>query len=433
MSGLYEQQWQEAMSGVSIQPSDDLWNNIASSLDKESGRHNWLTILLIAATVTVAFAFPLTIGNSSLEISKSLENHITSNEGVDNNANASSASGIDKAIQKSNNELGANNSVDNTGQRNILKDNGGEKNERLLARTTAKEASVESLDKSTNKVVYGSETIALSNSSASGYGMEVFDLDNSIVVTDMHDYYFIPYYLPFSNSTDRSLLASLNMGTGSLNAGNGFNSFGLQNADFAEAAADLSSGFSDDRVENSGTTYYFAAGVELPIGKRWSLLAGLGYLAQNASGTSNIVVDAGNGYQPLGAYDPIAAGTIFLSESYNYTVTNSYINVPLTFKYPFVNRKIKFRGGIGISTDFMISHTINSDTYGKASYNPASMEYRTVVLAGLINLDLSYSLNKQYAIALETGLRKGFTSIDESKNYFPSSFTVGLVLFYKIR
>ena len=68
MRGLYEQQWQEAMSGATIHPSEDLWNNIASSLDKESGRHNWVTILLIAATVTMAFAFPLTIGNSSLHI-----------------------------------------------------------------------------------------------------------------------------------------------------------------------------------------------------------------------------------------------------------------------------------------------------------------------------------------------------------------------------
>jgi hypothetical protein len=61
------------------------------------------------------------------------------------------------------------------------------------------------------------------------------------------------------------------------------------------------------------------------------------------------------------------------------------------------------------------------------------MEYKTVVLAGLINLDLSYSLNNQYAIALETGWRKGITSIDERKDYYPSSFTVGLILFYKIR
>ena len=57
MRGLYEQQWQEAMAGAAIQPSEGLWDNIAASLDNERGRNHWVTILLIAATVTVAFAF----------------------------------------------------------------------------------------------------------------------------------------------------------------------------------------------------------------------------------------------------------------------------------------------------------------------------------------------------------------------------------------
>jgi hypothetical protein len=56
-----------------------------------------------------------------------------------------------------------------------------------------------------------------------------------------------------------------------------------------------------------------------------------------------------------------------------------------------------------------------------------------VVLAGLINLDISYSLTDQYAVALETGWRKGFTSIDVSKDYYPSSFTIGLILFYQFK
>ena len=223
------------------------------------------------------------------------------------------------------------------------------------------------------------------------------------------------------------------MGTGSLSAGNGFGGLNFESADAAYMTSDIGNGFTDNRTENPGSTYYFGLGAELPIGKRWSFLAGVGYLAQNASGASNIILDAGHGNQPLGAYDPIVPGTIFLSESYSYSVTNGYINVPLTFKYPIVNRKIKFRVGMGVSTDFMISHVLDSDAYGKASYDPASMDYKTVVLSGLVNFDLSYSLNNHYSVALETGLRKGITAIDNNKDYYPSSFTVGLVLFYKIR
>ena len=82
MRGLYEQQWQDAMTGAVIQPSDSLWDNIASSLDEENGRHNWVTILLIAATVTVAFAFPLTIGNSELETRENIQQYITKTDKI---------------------------------------------------------------------------------------------------------------------------------------------------------------------------------------------------------------------------------------------------------------------------------------------------------------------------------------------------------------
>ena len=216
--------------------------------------------------------------------------------------------------------------------------------------------------------------------------MGAFNLDNTLSVVDINDYYFIPFFVPQKKDTDRSMLASLNMGTGSLSEGSGFNTFSAMEA--ADAPFDLSGNVStsDAREEEAGSTYYFGAGVELPFGKRWSLLAGLGYLAQNANGTSNVILDVGSGAQPLGAYDPIVPGTIFLSETYDYSVTNGYINVPITVKYPFVNRKIKFRAGAGISTDFMISHIVNSEQYGKVNYNPASMGYKTVVLSGLINL-----------------------------------------------
>ena len=112
MSGLYEQQWQDALAGAAIQPSDGLWDNIANELDGKRGRHNWVTILLIAATVTVAFAFPLTIGNSSLQIRESLEPSIAQNEG----GNTSSYSGVNEFVPKNENELTTNKPVDNNSQ-----------------------------------------------------------------------------------------------------------------------------------------------------------------------------------------------------------------------------------------------------------------------------------------------------------------------------
>lgn len=429
MRGLYEQHWQEAMAEAAIQPSAELWDNIAANLDNERGRNHWVTILLIAATVTVAFAFPLTIGNSELESRNTMQQYITQtdkNNAVENDY-SKLANEDDKTLMDNNKDQSANSKAVAELEENdkiaVLISKSGQ-NEKLQDK---------SFDQGSNQSLSTATALALNSSATVKVGLSSFDLGNTLTLADVDNYYFIPYYLPFDGRVERSLLASLNMGTGSLSANNGFGSLVMNSADFAEAPGGLNNVLSDDRVENPGSTYYFGAGIEMPIGKRWSLLAGLGYLAQKASGTSNIVLDVGDGNQPLGAYDPIVPGTIFLSESYNYSVTNSYINLPITFKYPFINRKIKFRGGVGISTDFMISHVVNSEAHGKANYNPASMDYRTVVLGGLINLDISYSLSSQYSVALETGWRQGFTAIDFSKDYYPSSFTLGLILFYKIK
>ena len=430
MRGFYEQQWQDAMAGAVIQPSDNLWDNITSKLDEENGRHIWVTILLIAATVTVAFAFPLTIGNSELEMRDKVQQSLTKTEKINpadvdtenllTTKTDETASGI-RTDQSADNEIIQEQGLDNTTVASI-------------AHTTRSEKSDEkSIDNANRQYLTSSALVEVNSSSTVKYGLSAIDFGNTITLSNIDDYYFIPYYLPSGGTADRSMLASLNMGTGSLSANSGFGEFGLNSADFAQAPEGTNNVIPDNRVENPTGTYYFGIGMEMPIGRRWSILAGLGYLAQKASGTSNIVLNAGSGDQPLGAYDPIVPGTIFLSESYNYSVTNSYINLPITFKYPFINRKIKFRGGVGISTDFMISHVINSEAYGKANYNPASVDYRTVVLAGLINLDISYSLTNQYAVALETGWRKGFTSIDVSKDYYPSSFTIGLILFYQFK
>jgi Outer membrane protein beta-barrel domain len=415
MSGKYEQQWQEALAGATIQPSEGLWRNIANNLDKERGRNNWLTILLIAATVTVAMAFPLTIGNSSYESRPDIRKYIgqddkglieSGTKGIAENEYSSGLLAREPApVLPTNNSHEINS---NSATRNHV---------------------VEIVNKGEPTPV---DVFNLSAVPIRGVGLSEFSLVQTMPVANIDDYYFIPFYVSSKVTSKRSMLASLNMGTGSLAAGSGFNGFGAMKADFSEASLS-NDAVADQRTETAGTTTYFGVGVELPLGKRWSFLSGLGYLAQNSTGTSNVVLDNGNGYNPLGVYDPILPGTVYLSEPYDYSVTNTYINVPLTFKYPFINRKLKFRGGIGLSTDFMIGHAVSAVSYGKTQYNPAIMGYNTFALAGLINLDISYSLNNQYSVAFETGLRRGFTSIDDNKNYYPSSFTVGIIFFYKIQ
>ncbi len=89
MKGLYEQHWKQAVGGARIEPSEALWNNIASKLDKERGANYWVTLLMIAATITIAFSFPLTIGNSAFEALPDTNQFVTQLEA---NANSKSQS-----------------------------------------------------------------------------------------------------------------------------------------------------------------------------------------------------------------------------------------------------------------------------------------------------------------------------------------------------
>jgi len=420
MKGLYEQYWKDAVEGANIEPSESLWENIASNLDKENGRNYWVTLLMIAATVTIAFSFPLTIGNSAFE-AMPFSNPTTAQIEINTDL-----------IEDDMLRFGASNF-----EKNVLSNSDTEssKLETIKNYSSNSFKNVEENSSNLSTKSGHSTSYLIKNARTQGTGFEAFTWDNNFNMASLDTYYFIPYFMPLNNSKNRDLLASLNMGTG-----NSSNNGGLLNGIATETAKAANLSFSDGAIgnniyqnESKGTTFYIGAGIELPLGKRWSLLTGIGYLANKAEGTNNVVKESKNGYQPLGIYDPVELGSIFLSESYRYSLTNNYISVPISVKYPIINRKLKFRAGGGISTDFMLNRVVNSETYNKASYQPSEVDYSRIVLSALINLDVTYSINKDYSIALESGIRKGVTPIDKSKELYPSSFTVGIVLFYKIR
>jgi len=418
MKNLYEQNWKNALGGAKVKPSEALWDAIATNLDKEQGRNYWVTLLMIAATITIAFSFPLTIGNSAFEVRPDSFQYMTSQLSNNNDINIV-ANNIDSCA------------IEN----NFFDYIEGDRNE--FASTKLKSLTSKVLFIKKSKILASSNVkFDMPTTLVQGVTFTELDFDIELKHADIRNHYIIPIFMPIDKHTiDRGLLASLNMGTGSSTTNSNGRMFETLSAsanslDYAEVSKNTSL---ENPVENASYTFYIGAGVELPIGKRWSLLPSLGYLAQNTNGVSNVVLDNGEQKIPMGAYDPILPGVVFLSETYNYSATNSYISLPLSFKYSIINRKVKFRAGTGISSDFMLSRSINSETYGKVDYKPESQNYKAVMLSGLINLDVSYNLNNQYSVAFETGFRRGLSSIDYSQKSMQSSFTVGVALFYKIQ
>ena len=64
----YEHLWQKAFDKAEFAPSDKVWSGVSRSLDQGSRANGWLPILLVAASVTLAMAFPATIGDSVLQL-----------------------------------------------------------------------------------------------------------------------------------------------------------------------------------------------------------------------------------------------------------------------------------------------------------------------------------------------------------------------------
>ena len=444
MNGTYEHSWQEAMAGATIEPSEALWNNIASSMDTDRGRNYWVTLLLIAATISIAFAIPLSMGtldynaqpNHNIQIGQATEptdqiinnkNQVTNNASSQSPTNQNTITPITneqlaisnkqlKELSKDKNQVTNNASSQSPTNQNTLTPIANEQlatNNKQLNESTANKnqnavnaqtiiAKTQFADNPTanNQIL---ATNSLKQTEANG-SIELSRLGTTRL-SEIESYYFVPYFMPIEKDKFKgtNLLASLNMGTGSV-------SNNPPGGSFAEAlfANDQTPNLNDvnknttERSENPGTAYYIGAGVEFPLGKKWSLLTGLGYRAQHAMGTSDLIFESEGVEKPLGAYAPIVAGTSFLSNSYEYSVTNSYLSVPVAFKYPFINKRVMLRGGLGVSTDFMLSHKISSEAYGNASYSPEEQNYQRLLLGGVATIDLSYSLNNQYSIAFET-------------------------------
>ena len=412
MRGEYENNWHNAFEGTSMEPSTQVWNNIASSMDSRNGKRNWVTILLIAATVTVAFSFPLTIGNSSYEVSPqnllitettpALDNSETTRARDINQITTLDQSLIQKPILP-------------------LKD---EKFEDVDLVKGHKELSENWNSQDVQP------TSAIVKRLSYQYSMSIKEPSSGL-----DSYYILPIYQYNKGQKSRGMVALGSISTGSQSAAGpgGMDMLFAASADTELSNNGLENISSGSRNEEGGVSFYLGLGMEFPIGRKFSLGTGLGYLNQKLDGTSNMVYDIDGNFVPLGAYDSILPGTIFLSENYNYTANNKFISIPAYLKYPFVDRKIKFRAGLGLSTDIMVGHEIISAEYGSISYSPASTDYNTVILNGLLNIDLLLPVSENYGLAVEAGLRRGFTSIASEGNTFPTSFNLGVIIFYQFQ
>ncbi len=390
MNHSYERQWKEALAGATVLPTEEVWQQVAARLDRERGLHGWVTLLLVAATISVVFALPLTVGEATFNAQPQLQQQLTADNQQDpvfqaEEPQAASAASAWPATQV----------------------------------TTRPDDAAETFG------AYSIPTLPVQR----------YSVNNMQIATQPQvvQPYIAPWYVAAGKEKIRKSQLLFNLGGGS-NGGKGNFSVNdqLTDAGLVEGEMLVTNSGIDLREEKPGSTFYIGAGWELPLGKKWSLQAGLGYLSRQSKGISNIIVEDGDLQLPVTTYDRIPEEAVYLTETYDYRVTNSYLVMPVVFKYPFVDRKVKFRGGVGLSADILLSHAATTREPGRYNYVPADFGYRPVALSGLLNLDVSYAVAENYAMAFETGWRQNLTNMMGYGELYPSSFTLGLLFYYRL-
>jgi hypothetical protein len=412
----YEQAWQKAFEPASVRPNPTVWAGIERALDAAPRNNGWLPLLLVAASISLAMALPLTIGDSRLplephdDVLSSLQPRTTAPE------NSVTPNDADVHPQGEN-ELYSDSPV------TVAKPAGSMANEDKVPLR-------QGLNRQ-NKVM--PEYVVHAEEPA------------GVVPGDIGNYYLsavnIPHYLAAMArkvpvEADRPQLLAFNASGGSGSSGSSAEIGSLRANSFSDMAQSAPAAVTSASVgEGSRRATVVGVGFELPVGQRSALQFGLNYFNNSADGTSNRLNLTNTDMEPLAYSDYVDNGMIFTDTPYEYTVSDHYLNLPVIFKYPFLQRKFMIRGGLGSGIDILLNHSVKSASYGRAGYSAGDVGMSPVWLNGVVNVDFGYWIAPKYLLSFETGYRLGFglgSSNSNTANY-QTNFTIGIKLNYQIK
>ena len=381
----FERSWQKAFDSAVLRPSPDVWAGVEKALDTNASSRGWLPILLVAASVSLAMALPFTIGESKLP------------------------------FEQIYNDQGAQISKNNEAQKQLLDQNtsqtlGSEHTNGFANYDDGLNGAVSSESSQHNNLTLAEEVIENKISElmdANAKGTQISKIGFYELMVGDIPYYLVGGMLPFEIKETRSQLLAVNIGGGSGNSssqgGSDMFSSALETSD-----ATTSNGFRNYTAlpgsEENRRGIVVGFGFELPLSKRSALQFGLNYFNSRANGMSSRVVHSNNLITPLAHKDVVKEGMAYTDDLFSYSVTDNYINIPVVFKYPFLDRKLVIRGGIGTGIDILVNHVVNSDLYGNASYSGKSVALSPLWVNGVGNIDIGYWIVPRYLLSLEAGL-----------------------------
>lgn len=178
--------------------------------------------------------------------------------------------------------------------------------------------------------------------------------------------------------------------------------------------------YSYTSTSSQGNSYSVGALGGILIATHWVVQSGLLYVNQVANPFS--IIAGNNSLSSVASYalvkQPSTTATNY-SSAYAIVSTNEFVSLPVMVGYVLTKKKFAWQINSGISTDLFLRNTLTDPNGQMQSYSQsagADSPYRTTIVAGLFNNEVSYRLGKNYRLAIVPGVKYSLSPLLKSQS-----------------
>jgi hypothetical protein len=217
--------------------------------------------------------------------------------------------------------------------------------------------------------------------------------------------------------------ASVGFGAGSYNSGVGGNTLTQTSATktgpsgFSALQADQST-TRDEKVK-PGASMSMTISAGKRFFKRWILQGGISYMNQSTTSTASTVTAAPANQAALdgkfsGSNAPENTNSVTYTTESDINSNYQFLSIPVQAGYMIIDRKFGLQINGGVAPDFFLKSSVYDEATKTETVNSATGTndtFKSISLAGLGGIELSYRFSKHYRISLVPGFRYSFTQV----------------------
>jgi hypothetical protein len=411
----WESAWKSAFDNKSVTPPKEVWDNIATELDKPRRRYMQPVIWWAAAAISIIAVAGILLKERipagqqgmepfKVEIGQVGENRSLANAMVpEHPAAKDSKTGADKPLKNDN---------------KVAPALWGEKKENIR-NAENKKPNGNPADKN---VVYDFIPGLIE-------GMK--GVVSDLKLPEIREIWGVPMAYNTNKKTAKSgWYAGLDLSTGS-------SSGASDGSVSADRLAPLQSTFS--QADNSSSSVTSSTSYGITVGKKVTkkiiLESGISYSRLSSTGTTNIAMASVSGREAFNYNASTKDASLTTTSPYNVEHVHQFISIPVKAGYLILDRQWKISVNAGVAGDYFIkTHTADlSGNLQMYKANPATdPQWNSMSMSVLGEINVSRQLGRHYLIAVTPQMRHSVNDFSNTSTELrPSIFQVGIQLKYQ--